>query len=234
MALLIKLLLAHLCGDFILQPDSWVLKKEQKKLRSGKLYIHILVHALLTMVLVWDIQFWLPATLIAVSHGMIDALKIVLQKERTKRLWFMIDQFLHITVILVVWYWWEDPAIVIIPADNTNLLLLVTAVVLLTNPSSVAIKMMISQWTPITIKDSNQSLPDAGKYIGILERLFVLAFIVTAHWEAVGFLLAAKSIFRFGDLKDARDRKLTEYVLIGTLLSFGIAIGVGLLVDVLL
>ena len=41
---------------------------------------------------------------------------------------------------------------------------------------------------------------------------------------AVGFLLAAKSIFRFGDLKEAHDIKLTEYVLIGTLLSFGIAI----------
>jgi len=39
--------------------------------------------------------------------------------------------------------------------------------------------------------------------------------------------LAAKSIFRFGDLKEAKDRKLTEYVLVGTLLSFGIALLVG-------
>ena len=46
--------------------------------------------------------------------------------------------------------------------------------------------------------------------------------------EAVGFLLAAKSVFRFGDLKDDKDRMRTEYVLIGTLLSFGIAIGIGL------
>jgi hypothetical protein len=41
--------------------------------------------------------------------------------------------------------------------------------------------------------------------------------------------LAAKSIFRFGDLKESKDRKLTEYVLIGTLLSFGIAIAVGMI-----
>jgi hypothetical protein len=46
--------------------------------------------------------------------------------------------------------------------------------------------------------------------------------------EAVGFLLAAKSVFRFGDLKDDHDRMRTEYVLIGTLLSFGIAIGISL------
>jgi len=44
----------------------------------------------------------------------------------------------------------------------------------------------------------------------------------------VGFLLTAKSVFRFGDLKESKDRKLTEYILIGTLLSFGIAIIVGL------
>jgi uncharacterized membrane protein (DUF373 family) len=36
--------------------------------------------------------------------------------------------------------------------------------------------------------------------------------------------LAAKSIFRFGDLKESKDVKLTEYILIGTLLSFGLGI----------
>lgn len=55
-------------------------------------------------------------------------------------------------------------------------------------------------------------------------------FIVTGHWEAVGFLLAAKSVFKFGDLKESKDRKLTEYILIGTLLSFGIAMAVAILV----
>jgi len=55
--------------------------------------------------------------------------------------------------------------------------------------------------------------------------------MLTGHFEAIGFLLAAKSIFRFGDLKEAKDRKLTEYVLIGTLLSFGLALLTGLLVQ---
>jgi len=55
----------------------------------------------------------------------------------------------------------------------------------------------------------------------------VFFFIISGHWEGVGFLLAAKSIFRFGDLKGAGERTLTEYVLIGTLLSFGLAMLVG-------
>ncbi|WP_205569580.1 hypothetical protein [Arachidicoccus soli] len=61
-----------------------------------------------------------------------------------------------------------------------------------------------------------------------MERLFVFLFVITHHWEGIGFLLAAKSIFRFGDLKEARDRKLTEYVMIGTLLSFGVALITGI------
>lgn len=75
----------------------------------------------------------------------------------------------------------------------------------------------------------DESLQSAGKYIGILERLFVFAFFASGHPEAVGFLIAAKSVFRFGDLKEAKSRKLTEYVLIGTLISFGIAILTGII-----
>jgi hypothetical protein len=45
----------------------------------------------------------------------------------------------------------------------------------------------------------------------------------------VGFLITAKSVFRFGNLKESKDRQLTEYILIGTLLSFGIAIITGII-----
>ena len=38
--------------------------------------------------------------------------------------------------------------------------------------------------------------------------------------EAVAFLVAAKSIFRFGDLADRKHHAEAEYITIGTLLSF--------------
>jgi len=41
-------------------------------------------------------------------------------------------------------------------------------------------------------------------------------------------MLAAKSIFRFGDLSRAQDVKLTEYVLLGTLLSMVLSLLIGL------
>lgn len=71
--------------------------------------------------------------------------------------------------------------------------------------------------------DRTDNLPGAGMWIGIIERLLVLVFVLIGAIEAVGFLLAAKSGFRFGDLRDGTDRKRTEYVLVGTLLSFAIA-----------
>lgn len=97
-------------------------------------------------------------------------------------------------------------------------------------PTSIIMKVIIAKWLPESDDESPKSLQNAGKYIGILERVLIFIFITTNHFEAVGFLLAAKSIFRFGELKEAHDLKLTEYVLIGTLLSFGIAIGIALLV----
>jgi hypothetical protein len=129
---------------------------------------------------------------------------------------------------------YENKSIIYFWQDN-DFWILATGTLLLTKPTSIFIKTIISIWSPET-QDNNQdnSLANAGNYIGILERLFVFGFILTGHFEAIGFLLAAKSIFRFGDLKEAKDRKLTEYVLIGTLISFGIAILIGLIVQALL
>lgn len=96
--------------------------------------------------------------------------------------------------------------------------------------SPIVIKKIIEQFQ-FTIP--NNGLDNAGKYIGILERLFIFLFVVLQRWEGIGFLLAAKSIFRFGDLKANREIKLTEYILIGTLISFAIGIGIALLYNVI-
>jgi hypothetical protein len=234
MTLLTKLILAHLVGDFILQPEKWVKEKELRKHRSLKLYLHVLIHGLVTMLLVWDISFWLPAAIIIITHYFIDLLKVNLQKPDTRVFWIIADQVFHLLAIGLVWYGWEHPTI---PLENFHagkMLIIITAIVFLTNPSSAIIKTFISQWTPDTIYTMAASLPDAGKFIGFLERLFVLTFVLHNHWEAVGFLLAAKSVFRFGNLKESHDRKLTEYVLIGTLLSFGIALAVSILATFLM
>ena len=234
MILFIKLLLAHLLGDFIWQPNAWVADKEAKKHKSIYLYLHILLHGFLAAILVWEIQFIPYAVVIAVSHGIIDLIKLNFQKDKTKRIWFVVDQIAHVLVLIAVVLVYQNKPINFLWFDN-QFWILVTGFLLITKPTSIFIKTIISIWNPES-QNNNQdaSLAHAGNYIGILERLFVFSFILTGHFEAIGFLLAAKSIFRFGDLKEAKDRQLTEYVLIGTLISFGVAITIGLIVQALL
>ena len=229
-----NLILAHLLGDFILQPNSWVADKEKKKGRSIYLYLHVLIHIALTMLFLWDFNLWWVALIVGVSHLLIDVTKLSFQTAKTKRIWFFIDQIAHILVIVALSLFYF-PYFKLEDFFNRESLKIVTAIVFLTVPSSIFIKTIISIWTPITIDHSKiqtESLVNAGKYIGILERLLVFVFILVNHWEGVGFMIAAKSVFRFSDLAEAKQRKLTEYVLIGTLLSFGIAVLVGILIKI--
>ncbi|WP_026728992.1 DUF3307 domain-containing protein [Flavobacterium denitrificans] len=234
MILFVKLLLAHLLGDFIWQPNSWVADKEIKKHKSIYLYAHIILHGVLAAILVGEIYFIPYAILIAITHGIIDLIKLNFQKNKTKRTWFVVDQIVHILILIAVVLLYENKNIIYF-WQNNEFWILLTGFLLATKPTSIFIKTIISIWSPES-QNSHQdnSLANAGNYIGILERLLIICFILTSHFEAIGFLLAAKSIFRFGDLKEAKDRKLTEYVMIGTLISFGIAIVSGLIIQALL
>lgn len=227
----VLLILAHLLGDFILQPDSWVAHKEKNKAKSIYLYIHVFIHAALTFLFLWNLELWWVVLIIGVTHYIIDAAKLIFQKQNNKKLWFFIDQALHISVILGIVIYLNG--INFENIINQRSILFFTGLVFLTLPTSVLIRNLLSAWSPITIDHSKiqtESLVHAGKYIGILERVLVFVFIIVNHWEGVGFMIAAKSVFRFSDLAEAKQRKLTEYVLIGTLLSFGIAILTGILI----
>ncbi|GAB0157535.1 DUF3307 domain-containing protein [Chryseobacterium sp. Alg-005] len=227
----IKLILAHLLGDFILQPNSWVADKESRKLKSKYLYFHVLIHTALSFIVLWDVQLWWVALLVGTSHYIIDSLKLSFQNIKTKKRWFFIDQLLHILVIAGISLYYKEFNLNFI--ENQQFLKIFVAALFLTAPASVFIKILLSSWTPVAEelnKLQTESLTSAGKYIGILERLLVFTFILVNHWEGVGFMVAAKSVFRFSDLAQAKQRKLTEYVLIGTLLSFGMAVLTGILI----
>lgn len=227
----IQLILAHLFGDFILQPNSWVAEKESKKLKSRYLYLHVLIHTILSFIFLWNTEFWWIAVLVGVSHFIIDAAKLSFQTVKSKKSWFFIDQALHIAVIAGISFYFNEFNFEFL--KNQEILKIIMAALFLTTPASIFIKILLSSWTPVPETQNNiqtESLSSAGKYIGILERLLVFTFIVVNHWEGVGFMVAAKSVFRFSDLAQAKQRKLTEYVLIGTLLSFGMAVLTGILI----
>src|SRR6185503_12788869 len=111
MIILIKLFMAHLIGDFLLQPGSWVKVKEDRKLLAWQLYVHSALHGLLVLLLIWDLSFWIWALLFAVVHLIIDSFKILAQKNDTKRIFFFIDQLLHFISIYLIWVWYENQSI---------------------------------------------------------------------------------------------------------------------------
>ena len=228
MILLTKMILAHLIGDFLLQPTVWVMAKQKNKLKALALYLHCGLHGVLVMLLVWDWSFLPWAALLVVLHLGIDATKLFLQNKEKQTVYFFADQLAHLISIVAIVYWYSGYPPISPGFGGQSNLLLITLIVFITMPCSWFIKMFITRWSPHTELHDDDSLQNAGKFIGILERLLVFVFVVMGHWEAVGFLLAAKSVFRFGDLKDSKDRKLTEYILIGTLTSFGIAILCGM------
>ncbi len=227
--LLIKLLLAHFIGDFVFQSNKWVQHKEKHLFKSKYLYLHVFIHTiLLLLVLGFEKKYFAAIVFISVTHLVIDGIKLM-QPIKNNRLLFFLDQLAHVAILYWVSKDWSIDFEVQPYLTERNLLLLL-AIILLTSVTSIVLKVIFSIWDKDLekISEKDSSLKDAGRYIGMLERLFVFTFVLLGQWEAIGFLLAAKSVFRFGDLTKASDRKLTEYILIGTLLSFGIAIMLGI------
>jgi len=74
-----------------------------------------------------------------------------------------------------------------------------------------------------------KSLRGVGRYIGWTERFFILLMMLVGYYEGIGFVLAAKSILRMGDLRGEQGMRFSEYVILGTLLSFSFAFLFGIL-----
>lgn len=72
--------------------------------------------------------------------------------------------------------------------------------------------------------DQDAGLRHGGRIIGICERLLIFSFVLAETPEAIGLLVTAKSIFRFGEVTGDGKRKHSEYVIIGTLVSFAYAV----------
>ncbi len=228
---LIKLIFSHLLVDFCFQPKSFVQKK-----REGKQifqFLHALMHALLAYLLVGYWQAWYIPLLIGVTHYGIDLWK---SKQKESIAYFIVDQLMHLVVIIVLWLF-ATQQVAIAWEEMKNLLetqafwMYLAGFILILKPTSVFLYVSTRKWEEGRGKDG---LTDAGQWIGYLERILILIFMCLSVYEAIGFVLAAKSIYRFGELKDASDIKKTEYIMIGTFLSFTVAIVVGILMRLLI
>ncbi len=231
--LLIKLLAAHLLGDFLLQSDKLCNKRYHEKLskRFSANCIHSLIQAALSYCFIglWDL-WWIPL-IIFISHFLIDFIKTQYGKKDLP--YFIGDQIAHYCVIYLIWYYLQSNLTETQAISKISLSgwIICTSFLAILKPSSILIKLFMEYHSWVPNIPTLQGLPNAGKWIGYLERILILIFIYTHNIEGIGFLLAAKSIFRFGELNQSKDIKVTEYVLIGTFLSFTIAILTGYIAE---
>jgi len=225
---------AHLLSDFIFQPQTWSDHKSKRIVTRHHLY-HISIVFVSSYILSFDFGFWKAALVLTSLHFITDILKSYLQiDDKTNvRSYFFLDQLIHLVILILVTYVYDYCfGIDFLVNIETKTIAIITGCILCTKPANIIIKNLFITFS-INIPNDDEtdsgekSIPNAGKLIGITERLLALALIILGQYEAVGLIIAAKSILRFSDpLK-------SEYVLVGTLLSFGIAAFTGILINIL-
>ena len=228
--------IAHFLADFTFQPQKWCDRKNTRSVTKEHIYHGLIVFGLSYLAfLVYTFStgiskqgiLYASAT-IAVIHFLADTLKShLLNRKKTIKFLFFADQAFHLLVIFIVVSFLESYRSNIADTiSHPQILFFLLSLLLCTKPANVFIKNIMEIYN---IKASNtkrdNELPDAGKLIGIIERILSFILIAFGHYDVVGFIIAAKSVLRFR----ADDTAKTEYLLIGSLLSFGIAILLGII-----
>ena len=231
--LILLQMIAHLMADYIFQPHRWSILKRQKIVSIQHIY-HVVVVFFCSYILSFDFHFWGAALIITILHFGTDVLKSYLQikaERKNKDInYFFYDQALHLIILTTISALYLHLYSVNYIIDlSYNTVFIAFGFVLLSKPTNIFMKnifLVFKIETPVdnTLDEnaSEKSLPNAGKLIGIMERYLVFSLILVSQYAAVGLIIAAKSILRY------KSSYKNEYILVGTLLSFGIATLVGI------
>lgn len=240
-----SLLLAHLAGDFLLQP-SWLVRNKGRQ--TSALLLHGLVHYLLAWAALlafapitagsWRNQ--LIVLIYAALHIAIDRLKCALAARNSPRdswVLFSADQLVHLAVlavatVLLARIGWSAAIAAFALAPETRIRVLGVGIVYLAVVfgGGYFIRAVTRGLAPGASGASLQ-LGNAGLYIGWIERFLIITAIGMQSPALVGLILTGKSIARLPEFKEAR---FAEYFLIGTLLSMLLSVVGGIILLYLL
>lgn len=237
--MLLLLGIAHVLGDYLLQPRRLAAEKTEK---PGWLLLHGALYALaMGTVLLWAPagRGWWVWLLLAGSHLVIDGLRVLLDR-RWKReekpglllASFCADQALHLGAILLCWGLWlrGTPSALLTRWTAWSLFrpLLVCGAILcvIWDPTAVLVRKLFGLFPP-ELGEKPGTQARSGELIGKLERVIVAALVLAGAASAIGFVLTAKSVARFKQFEN--DPGFTERYLIGTLLSVSAALTTALL-----
>lgn len=115
-----------------------------------------------------------------------------------------------------------------------KVVLIILAYLLMLWPSGNLVKFYLKGIASNTTDSNSNTSQDAergGRIIGMFERLIILTLVLLGEYAAIGFLITGKSIIRFAT---NNENIRSEYVLAGTMVSYAIAICVGVITNLLL
>ena len=221
---LTALLFAHIIADFVLQPGWMVARKKD----PGIFLAHIAVVILAAMAATGRADA--PELLIiGAAHLVIDAAKTYLAPQGLAA--FLGDQAAHLVSILAVTLYnpglWQSGIWAGYGGFLPHAMVLLAGFVLATRAGGFAVGMLMTPWA----ESAPEGLPNGGKLIGLLERGLIFVLVHVGLASGIGFLIAAKSILRFDT---TTKQPVGEYVIIGTLASFGWAVSVAFATKALL
>ncbi len=238
--LAISLLAAHVVGDFALQTDEGAKRKHRIPVLAGHcVAVAALSYALTGLWLAWQV----PAAVLA-THMIIDLVKARFLPARLS--FFVLDQLAHVSVILAISVlaprmlpgvhdsFWQ----VALGANYYAALILLTGLITAVYAGGVVVGFGVKPFLGALQGEEGttdridaeparmrrKGFDEGGKVIGRLERAMIYILILAGQPSSIGFLIAAKSLLRFGEIGAGASRKEVEYIIIGTLMSFLVAL----------
>ena len=234
----VRLLLAHVVGDFWGQTDSFCLAKQENGVRSWHSYVHAIIITLLSWLALGCWSYWWVALIIGASHWVVD-----LMKREDNFISFVIDQALHVLILLLFSLVFVSIGVLGVSFwDGQNVMPIISMAlvfIVCSKPANIVIRLILDFYSvnltqcaecQVENTEEDNKYLRSGKLIGTVERWLILIFMLANQYEAIGFLIAAKSIIRY---KEGAVSK-TEYVLAGTLLSVFLAVVGGVLLKCLI
>lgn len=218
------LLLAHVLADFAFQSRAMATSKD----KIGPLLAHTGVVFVLSYAALGGAHW--AALFVAVLHMQIDYAKARLGSDDSLA-HFLIDQGAHLMSILAAGLLWTDAyatglwgQMPVLTAQAPQAMALIAGFLLATRAGQFAVGKLMAPYAA-SLPEA-EGLSNGGAVIGVLERGLTFILVLTGQMAGVGFLIAAKSFLRVGSIE--KDRKLAEYVIIGTLASIGWALLAGI------
>lgn len=224
--------IGHVLGDFYLQSSELAINKDESFKKLMKHSVMYLISMVFVTGPVFSLKALIYALILSISHFLVDLVKFFMKNRiimnDKREVWvFLIDQIIHVLIIVfaTAMIYFSNESISYIGGlqnvlndtaiDFQEVLSWALSLLIIIKPVSVTIKKLLYPYRPMRSEDGGH--PNAGAFIGVLERCIILMLLSVGQYSAIGFVLTAKSIARYKKIVD--DPKFSEYYLLGTLLS---------------